>query len=410
MNGTGTPLGMLAEMLAAGCNPNVHGGQSSAVLVEDQVLSWLAELLGYPPDAGGLLVSGGSMANLAGLAVAVNARAEFDVARHGLGAAPRPMVLYASQEVHYSVDKAVRVLGLGAEALRKLPVDEAFRIDVAALERAVAEDRAAGFHPFCVVGTAGTVNTGACDDLPALADLARRDGMWLHVDGAFGALAALAPSLRPLVAGLDRADSLAFDLHKWLYVPIDAGAVFVRDAEAQRRAFAVHADYLIPMHGGIAEGAGRFGDRGLELTRGFRALKVWMSLKEHGADTYGRAIAQNVAHARYLAGLVEREPELELLAPVPLNVVCFRYVPPDGAGRDLNELNRELLVRLHEGGAAAPSHTVLGGRFALRAAITNHRSRDEDFELLAREVIRIGRELGTRSGRAGVAESNRSEG
>jgi aromatic-L-amino-acid decarboxylase len=391
--GAGSPLGALADMLAAGFNANVSGLRNSAVHVEDQVVDWLKELLGYPAAASGLLASGGSMANLLGLAVGLDARAEFDHAELGLGSAPRRMTLYASRETHSSVDKAVRLLGLGHEALRKIPVDERFRVDVAAMAAAIRDDRARGSYPFLVVGNAGTVNTGACDDLDRLADLAAGEGMWLHVDGAFGAFAAAVPELRGLVRGMERADSLAFDMHKWMHTPIEAACVLVRDAEAHRRAFAHQASYLEPLERGVGRDNTRFADRGMQLSRGFRALKLWLELKAHGADLYRRLVAQNVAQARRLAELVAGAPELELLAPVDLNIVCFRFVAPGLGEEDLARLNRELLLRLQERGAAVPSHTTLDGKFALRVCITNHRTRRYDIDLLVETVRRYGAEL-----------------
>lgn len=401
--GTGTPLGMLAEMLAAGMNPNMGGGHHVPNYVEAQVIDWCKAMLGYPADASGLLVSGGSMANLVGLTVARNTRAEFDLRQAGLGGAPRRMTLYASTETHSSVQKAVELLGLGSQALRQVPVDDAFEIRVDALEAAVAQDRAAGHYPFCIVGNAGTVNTGAFDDLTALADLCEREELWFHVDGAFGALAALAPGLEHLVAGMERADSVAFDLHKWLYMPIEIGCTLVRREEDHRRAFSLTPDYL--SHGGdrgLAAGSLWFSDYGPQLTRGFRALKAWMSFKAHGIRKYGRLIQQNVDQARYLANLVDAAPELERLAPVPLNIVCFRYRPAGADDGDaLDELNCELLLRLHESGVAVPSPTALKGRFALRVAISNHRSRREDFDVLVDAVLRLGRELAGESVQAG---------
>jgi glutamate/tyrosine decarboxylase-like PLP-dependent enzyme len=392
--GTGTPLGALAELLAATMNPNLGGANHVANLVERQVVEWCKAMLGFPAGASGLLVSGGSMANLVGLTVARNTRAGFDVRRDGVAAAPQPLVLYASSETHTSVHKAVELLGLGGQALRLIPVDAEFRIDLAALEGAIAADRAAGRRPFCVVGNAGTVNTGAFDDLSALAELCRREGLWFHVDGAFGALAVLAPGLDELAAGMDRADSLAFDLHKWLYMPIEIGCVLVRREADHRGAFSLTPEYL--SHGGergMAGGATWFSDYGVQLTRGFRALKAWMSFKAYGVRRYGRLIHQNVDQARYLVGLVDAAPGLERLAPAPLNIVCFRYNPGGLDDAALNALNQELLIRLHESGLAGPSYTTLNGRYALRAAITNHRSTREDFDVLVREVIRLGGEL-----------------
>jgi glutamate/tyrosine decarboxylase-like PLP-dependent enzyme len=388
--GTGSPMAMFAEMLASGLNWNVGGFDDAASLVEDQVLSWCKEVMGFPAEASGLFVSGGSMANFVGLAVGRDARAGADVRRRGIGSLAQPAVLYASRETHSSVVKAAELLGLGTEAVRLVPVDAQYRIDLGALEAQVAADRAGGFHPFAVVGNAGTVNTGAIDDLDALADLAARERMWFHVDGAFGALARLHPDLAPLVSGLPRADSVAFDLHKWGYLPVEAGCVLVRDAHAHHDAFAVKtAAYLKPVHGGPSARLAKFSDLGVQLSRGFRALKAWMSIQEHGVLKLGRIVRQNVEQARYLAGLVRATPELELAAPVPLNIVCFRHRGRPGFTADeRDELNRELLVRLQESGEAVPSGTVLDGRFAIRVAITNHRSRRPDFDLLVRASLR----------------------
>jgi aromatic-L-amino-acid/L-tryptophan decarboxylase len=392
--GNGTPLGMLAEMLAAGMNPNVGGGDHIANEVESQVLDWCKEMMGFPAGASGLLVSGGSMANLVGLTVARNHLAGFNLRHEGLQQGNHPrLVLYGSNEMHSSVEKAVEMLGLGSQALRKIAVNEQYRIDLAALKEAIAQDRSAGLQPFCIIGNAGTVNTGALDDLEALAEICRIEGFWFHVDGAFGALARLSPVLSSLVAGIEKADSVAFDLHKWMYMPFEAGCILVRREEDHRRAFSLTPEYLTHAERGLAGGTHWFSEYGVQLSRGFRALKVWMSIKEHGSAKYGRLITQNVNQARYLASLVDEAGELERLAPVPLNIVCFRY---RAAGYDeaaLNRLNQELLIRLHESGMAAPTYTTLDGKYALRAAITNHRSRREDFEILVREVIRLGQEL-----------------
>jgi glutamate/tyrosine decarboxylase-like PLP-dependent enzyme len=389
--GTGTPLAMLADMLASGMNPQVAEFDDAPAVVENQVIAWLVELLGMPAGTHGLLVSGGSMANFVGLAVARNARAGYDVRERGLHGPDLPrLVVYASTETHSSVRKAVELLGIGNEALRRIPVAADYTIDVPALRGAIAEDRAAGRRPICVVGNAGTVNTGATDDLPALAALCRDEGLWLHVDGAFGALAAISPALRPLVRGIEHADSVAFDLHKWMYLPYEVGCTLVRDQTAHRATFAVTPAYLAAFDRGIAAGGFPFAERGVQLSRGFRALKVWMSLKAHGVQAFARLIEQNVQQAAYLVDLIAAHPRLELLAPAPLNVVCFRYTAPGLDDAALNALNEEILLRIQESGLAVPSHTMLGGRFAIRVAITNHRSRREDFDMLARAVVETG--------------------
>jgi aromatic-L-amino-acid decarboxylase len=387
--GTSSPLAAFAEMMAAGLNWNVGGFDDAASAVEDQVLGWCKQIMGFPADASGLFVSGGSMANLVGLAVGRDARAGVDLRRKGIAAAAARPILYASRETHSSNVKAAELLGLGTEGVRLLPVDADFRLDLRALREAIAADRAAGLHPFAVVGNAGTVNTGATDDLGAIADLCAREGMWFHVDGAFGALARLHPELAPQVAGIERADSLAFDLHKWGYLPVEAGVVLVRDAGAHRGAFAVtSAAYLKPARAGVSARLEKFSDLGVQLSRGFRALKAWMSFREHGSDKLGRLVRQNAAQARYLADLVLRTPALELLAPVPLNVVCFRHRGRPGQdAAAVDELNREILVRLHESGTAVPSGTTVAGRVAIRVAITNHRSRRADFDLLVAAAL-----------------------
>lgn len=391
--GSGTPFGALADFLAAIVNSNVSGLQGSPRYVEEQVIRWLAELLSYPRDASGLLVSGGSMANLVGLATGLSARAGFDVGTLGLTRAPKQPVLYASTQTHFSVTKAARLLGLGTESLRVIPVDRDYQIDLEVLERRIQEDRAGGLHPFAVVGNAGTVNTGACDDLEALADIAAREHLWFHVDGAFGAFAALVPQLEPMVHGMARADSLAFDLHKWLYVQYDCGCVLVKDSEAHRNTFSVLPSYLRSLDRGLASGPLNFSEYGVQLSRSFKALRAWMGLKSEGVQRYAQQIEQNVRQAQYLTELVTQHPELELLAPTALNIVNFRYIASGLDTEAVNELNAEILMTLQERGIAAPSSTMLHGKFSLRVAICNHRSRREDFDALVEGVVAIAHEL-----------------
>ena len=395
--GTGTAMGAFAELLAASMNTNTGGGDNHiANHVEKQVIEWIKEMLRYPPSASGVLTSGCSAANIIGLTVARNAKAGFDLRRKGIQAAPKKMVLYASQEAHSSIQKAVELIGLGSEALRRLPVNDYFQIDLQMLKSAIAEDREDGYLPFCVVGAAGTTNTGGVDDLDALANLCQQENLWLHVDGAFGAWATLAPKARSKVAGMERADSLALDLHKWMSMPYEIGCVLVLDEEQHRKAFSVMPEYLAHGEGGRGLSGGDlpwFSDYSFQLSRGFRALKAWMSLKAHGSDKYARIIQQNLDQALYLGELVDASPELELSAPVTLNVVCFRYVAPGMDGDALDEVNKRIVIELQEQGVAVLSGTVIKGKHVLRAANSNHRSRREDFDFLVREVGRIGKEL-----------------
>jgi glutamate/tyrosine decarboxylase-like PLP-dependent enzyme len=368
----------------------------SANHVENQALSWIKEMLDFPVSASGLLTSGCSAANLIGLTVARNAMADHDLRRDGVKSSDRKMVLYASQEIHSSIQKAVEILGLGSDALRYIPINADFQIDLQVLLTTINQDRAKGYFPFCVVGAAGTTNTGAIDDLESLADLCQSEGLWLHIDGAFGAWAALAPGAQDKVKGMARADSLAFDLHKWMYIPYEIGCILVRDRHQHRDAFMLRPDYLAR----VIKGQGLTGgdlpwlsDYGFQLSRGFRALKAWMLIKEHGSRKYGRLIQQNIDQAQYIAEQIDAAPELELMAPVPLNVVCFRYLVDDMDNSALDQLNQRILVQLQEGGLAVLSGTRIKSRFALHLANTNHRSRRDDFDLLLREVVRLGAEI-----------------
>jgi glutamate/tyrosine decarboxylase-like PLP-dependent enzyme len=395
--GSGTFMGAMGDFLAAIMNPNVGGANHVANLVEQQVVGWMRDMLGFPADASGLLVSGASMANLIGLTVARNTHCGYDVRRQGVQAAPGPLTVYASTEVHSCNQKAVETLGLGGHGLRGIPVKSDYTMDLEALQRQIDADRQAGMVPFCVIGSAGTINTGAIDDLNALADLCRREKLWFHVDGAIGAVAVLADNVRGQLAGMERADSVALDLHKWMHIPFEAGCVLVRHEAAHRESFSLTPEYLAREAdaGGLASGAFWFSDYGLQLTRQFRALKVWMSIKEHGLDRFGRMIQRNVEQAHYLGSLIAAAAELELIAPIGLDIVCFRFNPGGLDADQLDRLNRDILIQLQERGIAAPSYTTLGGQYCLRVAIANHRSRNEDFAVLVEEVLNIGRTLAT---------------
>jgi aromatic-L-amino-acid decarboxylase len=393
--GSGSIMAALADFMAAVMNPNLGGGNHVAPLVESQVIGWMRTMLGMPDDASGLLTSGASMANFTALAVARNTNCGYDVRREGVRVAGGQLTVYASTEVHSCNQKAVETLGLGTSGMRYVPVNDDYTIDLKALERKVAGDKAAGMVPFCVIATAGTINTGAIDDLNAIADFCRREKLWFHVDGAIGAVGILAGNVKDQLAGIERADSIALDLHKWMHIPFEAGCVLVRDPVAHRDSFSLIPEYLQrdADAGGLASGSLWFSDYGLQLTRQFRALKVWMSIKEHGLDRFGRMMARNVDQAHYLGQRVEETAGLELTAPIGLDIVCFRFNPGDMEIAALNKLNQSILIALQESGIAAPSYTTLRGVYCLRVAISNHRSRFEDFDVLVEEAVRFGRDL-----------------
>lgn len=394
------PIGALADLLAAAVNPNVGAWALSplATEIEAQTVAWIAELLGYPASCGGLLVSGGNMANVVCLLAARKARLPWDVRSGGmLAAGGRAVRIYASTEAHTWLQKAADLAGLGTDSISWIPTDGELRMDVDALRTRLREDEQAGAFPLAVVGTAGTVSTGAIDPLSELAALSRERGMWLHVDAAYGGFAVAVPGAAPDLKALREADSVAIDPHKWLYAPLEAGCALIRDRALLRDTFSYHPPYY--RFGEEGDGGPlNYLEYGPQNSRGFRALKVWLALRQAGRSGYVRMIADDIALARDLFRLAEADPELDAWT-TSLSITTFRYRPRDLARAEaaadayLDELNAALLDRLQMAGGAFVSNAVVGGRFLLRACIVNFRTTRPDLEALVASVKRVGREL-----------------
>ncbi len=385
VHGGGSVPGMLAEMLAAGLNANLGGRDHMPIEVERQITHWLRQLFEFPDTATGLFVTGTSMANLLGVLIARTRELGIEVRRDGVASAGKRLVAYTSAGAHGCISQAMDLSGLGTAALHVIPTNEHHQLDINALKVAIAQDRNAGLMPFLLVGTAGSVDTGAIDDLAALAATANREKLWFHVDGAIGALAIMAPDIAPRLTGIQQADSIALDFHKWGQVPYDAGFILVRDGTLHRDTFASPAAYLRRETRGLAAGKLWPCDFGPDLSRGFRALKTWFTLKVYGTEALGAMISRTCQLARYLEIKITTARELELLAPVSLNIVCFRY-----RGDDADRLNAKIVADLHESGVAAPSTTIIGNRLAIRAAIVNHRTEPRDIDAMLKAVLRLG--------------------
>ncbi|MGR3290003.1 MAG: pyridoxal phosphate-dependent decarboxylase family protein [Paracoccaceae bacterium] len=384
VHGAGNPGGVMADIAAAALNANLGGRDHGAIYVERQVIDWSRQMMGFPQGSSGLITSGTSMGTIVALKVARDLAIGGKVRATGLDGAK--LVGYASEQSHACISRAFDMLGLGSDALRKIPCDQDFRMNINDLTEQIAADRVLGLAPFAVVGTAGSVNVGAIDDLSAIADVAKWEDLWFHVDGAFGATGMLSDHVRPMLNGLDRAHSLAFDFHKWLHVNYSAGCVLIRDRNAHLQAFSDRPEYLAGASRGLAANAPWPVDFGPELSRGFSALKIWAHLLEHGTKKLGASITRNCEQATFLGGKVESHPQLELLAPVALNIVCFRF------GRS-DDLNAEIVVQLQEQGLAVPSTTTINGKLAIRVNITNHRTQDSDLQFLIDHVVKIGESL-----------------
>jgi glutamate/tyrosine decarboxylase-like PLP-dependent enzyme len=388
VHGGGSAVGMLAEMLAAGLNANLGGRDHMPIEVERQIVEWMRELFGFPLGASGIFVTGTSMANLMAVLVARTSALGASVRQCGVAGEGALLRAYTSKAAHGCITKAMDIAGLGSDGLRCVEIDQSHRIDVAALRDQIHSDRNAGLKPFLVVASAGTVDIGAIDDLIAVGALCREQGLWFHVDGAFGALGMFSPALAPRLAGIENACSIALDFHKWGQVPYDAGFLLVRDGERHRAAFAAPAAYLRRETRGLAAGSPWPCDLGPDLSRGFRALKTWFTLKTFGTEKLGTMMARTCALASYLQERVLAEPRLELMAPVNLNIVCFRY-----RAEDADRINRDIVIDIQELGIAAPSTTVLNGQIAIRAAIVNHRTDILDIDALIAAVLEFGARL-----------------
>jgi glutamate/tyrosine decarboxylase-like PLP-dependent enzyme len=385
VHGGGTVAGMLGEMLAAGLNSNLGGRDHIPIEVERQVVEWVRQWLGFPEGASGLFVTGTSIANFMGVIIAKTAALGLDARRAGIAAGGKKLIAYTSSAAHGCIAQGMELSGLGSAALRLIETDERGRMNVDALRAAIAADRQSGLTPFLIVGTAGTVDTGAIDNLAQLSALCQAEKIWFHVDGAIGALAVLAPDIAPRLRGIEKADSIAFDFHKWGQVPYDAGFLLVRDAKLHLAAFASSAAYLRRETRGLAAGSPWPCDFGPDLSRGFRALKTWFTLKVYGTDRLGAVISRTCAVARYLEARVKADPRLELLAPAQLNIVCFRY-----RAADADAVNAKIVVDLHESGIVAPSTTTIRNVLAIRAAIVNHRTQPSDIDALIDATIAFG--------------------
>ena len=393
VQGNGTLFGAFADFLASVMNPNVTIGEHSSMYVENEVLNWSKEILNYPKSSSGILLSGGSMANITGLIIARNSYGNLNIRKNGLRKISAPMVFYCSSETHACMQKAAEAMGIGSDGVKKVAVDENRRIRTDLLEKMIEDDKKKDLIPFAVVGNAGTVNTGVIDDLAKISEICKKHKLWFHIDGAYGALAKISDEYCDELKAIELADSVAFDFHKWFFINYEVGCLLVKDAKKHRDSFAIEPNYLLAHDRGLASGPDSFNNFGMELSRGFKALKIWMSLKENGVEKYKKIISQNIAQAAYLEGLIRREKDLELMSEASLSIVCYRFKKEDLDVEKLNILNKEILIRLQEEGIAAPSYTILNGNYVIRACITNHRTKKKDLEILVKETIRIGEEM-----------------
>ena len=393
------PLGVLADLLASAVNPNVgaHILSPVATEIEKQTIRWLAELIGVSPDYGGILVSGGNMANLTAFLAGRTAKAGKNIKKSGLSQSKKPLIIYCSKATHTWIDKAADLFGIGTDAIHWIPTDSANRIDLNILEETIEKDFANGDQPIMVIGTAGDVSTGVVDDLEGIGSICEKYNLWFHVDGAYGIPAAIVPELKGLFNGIEKADSIAMDPHKWLYSPLEAGCTLVKDPQHLLDTYSSHPEYY-KFDTGLEGEARNFYEYGFQNSRGFRALKVWMVLQQIGRKGYESMIREDVDLARLLFDIADQHPELEAISH-NLSITTFRYVPPDYSSgpenheESLNKLNQELLTKLQIGGEAFVSNAVVNKKYCLRACIVNFRTSEKDIHELAVIVLRLGRNL-----------------
>jgi aromatic-L-amino-acid/L-tryptophan decarboxylase len=386
INSPSAPLAIIAELLAAGLNPSVAGGDHAATYVEHGVLNWLKTILTYPVDSGGVLCSGGSVATLIGLGAMRHVKSGGSIRKNGFQSGDAPMIVYTSTQGHGCIQKAIEILGFGSDNLRKIPVDADYRMDVAALKQQIAADRAAGLNPVCVAASAGTVNTGAIDPLDAIADVCAAEDLWFHVDGAYGGVGILATQTEGLYKGIERANSLGIDPHKWMYMPVECGCAFVRDAGAMREAFS-----LIPPYLRDDAALSWFSEYSIQQTRGFKALKLWMVLQQIGVDGYRELISRDINMARMLQAKIRARADFELVAAGSLSVTCFRYTPAGVA--DAASLNKKLVEIVQREGRAFLTSTELNGRPVLRACVVNFRTSESDLDELLDAIADAGQQF-----------------
>ncbi len=388
VNGTGLPSGLLSSFLTATLNINNGGRDHIGLYLERQVLSTLKQIFPLPAESSGVLTGGCSEANLIGLTAARYAMSDSDIRIHGIKEQSKQMVFYCSDQAHSSITKAIELLGIGRKFIRYIKSLPDFSMDVSALKNQILKDRNTGLKPVCVIANIGTVNTGAFDDLGEISQLCKEEGIWLHIDAAFGMMSSLVPKYESYTNLIREADSVAFDLHKWFYMQYDVGCVFIKDELTHLKSFSSRPDYLRGDVRGMMGGGHWFTEYGIQLSRSFRALKVWFALQEIGVERFQSLIEKNIEEANHMGQLIKNSHKLELLAPVSLNIICFRYLP--AIKLDIDGFNRELLFRIHEEGNFIISSTNLRGNFSLRMAITNHRTLVSDIDYAFKEILRIG--------------------